>query len=119
MKAITWPAEKQVSLRGDLSKASCRSLDAGNAGNTGSVLVLLAGALISKERLPKLLLEVLKPGGVFCACENAERSQNGVRLLPLFFREMETLGFYQLHLETKHFEGCDDEHTLFKFGRSR
>eukprot|EP00439_Symbiodinium_sp_Y106_P064927 s2345_g10.t1 len=71
------------------------------------------------ERLPKLLLEVLKPGGVFCACENAGRSQDGVRLLPLFFQEMEALGFYQLHFETKHFEGCDEEHALFKFGRNR
>lgn len=117
-KALTMSAEEN-----GLKNVTVRSLDWEAPDALDRYDVALASEVIYQkpavERLPKLLLEVLKPGGVFCACENAERSQNGVRLLPLFFREMETLGFYQLHLETKHFEGCDDEHTLFKFGRSR
>ena len=67
--------------------------------------------------LPKLLLQVLNPGGVFCACEPIGRTQDGVLLLPQFFEQMVALGFIRLHVETRHLEGRDEEYTLFMFGR--
>lgn len=116
-------ALKMSAEENGFKNATVRSLDWEAPDVLDRYDVALASEVIYQkpavERLPKLLLEVLKPGGVFCACENAGRSQDGVRLLPLFFQEMEALGFYQLHFETKHFEGCDEEHALFKFGRNR
>ena len=69
----------------------------------------------AEEMLPKLLLQVLKPGGIFCACEQAGRCQDGVDLLPLFWEQMELLGFHLLLKDAKQMEARDEKYLLFKF----
>ena len=69
-----------------------------------------------QDLLPAVLQKILRPGGRFCACEQAGRSQEGILLFPLFCEKMTSLGFRQIFEEKHLLDGSFDlEYLLFEF----